>query len=76
MSGYGDERLDEVWQESETLNDDAALAREAEQVFNDQVEALATEPVKRVEHRFRGAVHPSLVHVHGYEIVQQRAVFA
>ena len=75
MTGSERESLDEVWQQSESLDDDAGLACEAEQVFDDQVEALALEPVERLEHGFRGSVHPSLVHVHGHEPVQQRAVF-
>ena len=29
-----------------------------------------------LEHRVRGAVHPSLIHVHGHEPVQQRGVLA
>src|SRR5688500_7327463 len=43
---YGEERLDEVWQQPEPLGDDAGLAREADEVFDDQAEALAPEPVE------------------------------
>ena len=75
MSRYGEERLDKAWQQSEPLYDDAGLTWEAEQVFDDHVEALALKPVECFEQSFRGSVHPSLIHLHGHEHVQQRGVF-
>ena len=66
-TGYGEKRLDEVWQQSKPVNDDAGLAWETEQVFDDQIEAHAAEPVKRLEHRFWRSIHPSLVHIHRHE---------
>ena len=33
------------------------------------------EPVECLKHGFRGSVHRSLVHVHGHELAQERAVF-
>ena len=75
MSRYGEERLDKAWQQSEPIYDDAGLTWEAEEVFDDQTEALAMKPVERLEHRVRGSVHPSLIHVHGQKRVEQRGVF-
>ena len=75
MSRYGEGRLDQAWQQSEPLYDDTGLTWEAEEVFDDHVEALALKPVECLEQSFRGSVHPSLIHVHGHEPVQQRGVF-
>ena len=75
MSSYGEERLDKVWQEPEPFYNDTGLTWEAEEVFDDQIEALALKPVECLEHGFRRSIHPSLVHIHGHEPVQQRAVF-
>ena len=64
-----------MWQQSEPLDDETSRVSEAKHVFDDQVEALAPEPVECFEHGLRSAVHPSLVHVHCHESVQQWAVF-
>src|SRR5271157_2878588 len=74
MTRHGEERFHEAWQQSETLDDHAGFLREAEEVFDDQVEALALEPMERLEHGFRGSVDPALVHVHGNELAQQQRV--
>lgn len=75
MSRYGEERLDKARQQSEPLYDDTGLTWEAEQVFDDHVEALALKPVECLEQSFRGSSHPSLIHIHGHEPVQQGGVF-
>src|SRR5688572_1615142 len=75
MSRYGEERLEKAWQQSEPLDDDTGLSWEAQEVFDDHVEALALKPVEGLEHSFRGAVHPSLIDVHGHELMQQWGVF-
>ena len=63
-------------QQAEALGDHAGLPREALEIFDDQVKALAPEPVERVQHGLGGPVHPSLVHVHGRELAQERAVLS
>jgi hypothetical protein len=76
MSRFGEERLNKAWQQSEPLDndtrDDTVLTWEAEEVLDDHVEALALKPVECLEQSFRRPVHPSLIHVHGHEFVQQR----
>ena len=72
---FGQERFDELWQQSKSLDDDTALARQPQDIFNYQIKALAAKPVERLEHGFRRTVKPSPVHVHGQELVQERAVF-
>ena len=62
-------------QQSEPFDDDGRLAREAENVFDDQIEALTPKPVERLEHRLRQSFKPPLVHVHDHELMQQRTVF-
>ena len=64
----GEQRLHEVRQQPEALDDDARLLRQAEEIFDDQAEALAPKPVERLQHGLRRPVHPSLVHVHGQEL--------
>lgn len=79
MSRFGEQRFDQAWQEPEPFDndtgDDSGLALEGEEVFDDQIEALALKPVECLEQSFRGSVQPSLIHVHGHEPVQQRGVF-
>ena len=74
MNRYGEERPDKARQESEPLDDDTGLTWEGEEVFDDHVEPLALKPRESLEHRPRASVHPSLIHVHGHEPVQQRGV--
>jgi hypothetical protein len=79
LTRLGQKRFDEAWQQSEPLNDgagdNAVLTWKAEEVFDDQVETLALKPVECLEQSFRGSVHPSLIHVHDHEPMQQRALF-
>src|SRR5688572_7625382 len=70
------ERPDESWQESKSLDDHSAFTWEAQNVFDDQTEALTAKPVKRLQHRPRRSIKPTLVHVHRHELVQQRTVVA
>src|SRR5687768_8683335 len=74
-SRNGEERLDQTWQQPESLCDDSWLTRESEKVFDDHVETLTLKPVECLEHFRRRSVHPSLIHVHRHEPVQQRRVF-
>jgi hypothetical protein len=69
----GEERLYEVWQEPEALGDHTRFLGQAKDVFDDHAEALSPEPVECLKHVFRGSVHPSLVHVHRYELMQKWA---
>jgi hypothetical protein len=69
----GEERLDEVWQQSEALGDHTRFLRQAKDVFDDHAEALSPEPVECLKHGFRGSVYPSLVHVHRDELMQKWA---
>lgn len=50
------------------------MRRKAQEVIDDQVEALALEPVEGLQHRLRGSVYPSFVHVHGREVAEEGAV--
>jgi hypothetical protein len=72
--GHGDERLHEAWQQPEALDDYTRFPGEAEEVFDDQAEALALKPVERLKHGLRRSVHPSLVHIHSRELAQERGV--
>ncbi len=74
MVCHGQERLHEAWQEPESLSDDGSFARQAEEVLDDRAEALTAKPVECLEHDVRRAVQPSLVHVHGHELAQERTV--
>ncbi|HKG47227.1 MAG TPA: hypothetical protein VKB02_10895 [Pyrinomonadaceae bacterium] len=76
MSRCGEERLNEAWQQSESLDDNGRLTSVAVEIFDDHVEALALKPVKRLEHGFRRSIQPSLIEVHRHKLVQQRRVFA
>jgi len=76
MTRHGEERFDEMWQQSETLDNNTGIQWQAQQILDDEVETFALKPVERFEHGFRRSVHPSLIHVHVDELVQQRAVFA
>jgi SAM-dependent methyltransferase len=71
---HSEEWLHEAWQQPEALDDHAPFPRETEEVFDDQAKALAPKPVERLQHGLRGSVQPSLVHVHGRELGQERAV--
>ena len=75
MSRYCEERLEKAWQQSEPLCDDTGLTRQAEEIFDNPVEGLALKPGECLEQSFRWSVHPSLIHFHGHEPVQQRGVF-
>jgi len=75
VAGLGQQRLDQVRQQTEALRDHAIVHRQAQQVLDDQAEALAPEPVEGLEHRLRRPVHPALVHGHGLEAAQVRGVF-
>ena len=72
MRGLGQERFHQVRQQPETLDDDARLGREAKQILDDQVEALASKPVERLEHGFGRSVDPALVQVHLHECAEER----
>ena len=69
MGRFGEERLDEARQRPEAFDDDCGFTWEAEEVFDDHVEAFAVKPVERVEQSLWRSVQPSLVHVHGDEPV-------
>ena len=75
MAGLGEQRLDQVRQQSEALDDHTGACRQAQQVFDDQAEALALEPVEALQHGLRRPLHPALIHVHGLEPAQVRRLF-
>jgi len=66
----GQERLHEMWEQAESFGDHWRSARQPQQVFDDQLEALTLEPGEGVEHLLWGAVEPALVHGHGLEARQ------
>src|SRR5262245_58580555 len=68
-------RLHKMRQYSETLHDHSKISRDAEEIFDDHIEALATKPWEGFKHRRRRSVHPSVVHVHGNKSVQKWAIF-
>jgi hypothetical protein len=74
VPGVGQQRLHQARQQPEALGDHAGSGRQAEEVPDDQPEALAAEPVERLEHDLRRPADPALVHVHGGELAQVRAV--
>jgi hypothetical protein len=41
VTGHGEKRLDQAWQQPEALGDHAGFPAEAKEVFDDQAEALA-----------------------------------
>ena len=71
--GFGQEGPHQVGEQPEALDDGTRLPWQAEKVLDDQVEAFTPKPVERLQHDVRGPVHPSLVHVHGQEPVQEGA---
>jgi hypothetical protein len=70
VTGRREEGLDEAWQQPEAFNDHTRFSWEAQQIFDDQVEALAPKPVEGLQHGLRGSVRPTLVHVHCRELGQ------
>src|SRR5258708_6810658 len=63
-----EQRLDELRQQPEALNDDAFVWSKLQQVFDDEAEAFAPEPVKGFKHGLRRAIGPPLVHAHLLEL--------
>jgi hypothetical protein len=59
----------------EALHDYSKASRDAEEIVDDHIEALAAEPMESLEHCRRRSVHPSVVHIHRHEPVQKRTVF-
>jgi hypothetical protein len=45
-----EQRFHQAWQQPETLGDHRGLRREAQEVFDDQAEPLAPEPVEGIKH--------------------------
>lgn len=75
MSERVEERRHEMRQQPKAFRDHRRVRRESEEVLDDQIEALAPEPVEGVEHRFGRSIHPSFVHVHGDELGERWTVF-
>lgn len=67
LTGFGEKRFDEMWQQSKTFDEHAAVTRELQEIFDDQVETFTLKPVKRLKHRLRRSLHPSLVEIHVHE---------
>ena len=68
-------RLDEMRQYPEALHNHLRTSRDAQEILDDHIEALATKPMEGIKHRRRRSVHPSIVYIHGNELVQKWAVF-
>ena len=68
-------RLHEMRQYSEALHDHSRMSRDAEEILDDDIEALAPKPMEGIKHRRRRSIHPSVIHIHGHKLVQKWAVF-
>lgn len=67
-------RLDEMRQYPEALHDHSMISRDAQEILDNHIEALATKPMESIEHRRRRSIHPSIVYIHGNKLVQKWAV--